>query len=462
MKTLILNNKNWQLGSSDSNEADFEGTPGLSPDYKGQNYYKSRGAALAGGPTITETTGDTLTANIIAGLADAYGSRDSILLSGDGKLYTTYQGSLTLQDNDPAFTNRYVYGISDFKKFKGTYFITSTVDVISFTDPAGAIDWYWWVNTMGKTALTNNIPHPMESVEDTLYIANGNKINTWDGTTAVDNQFSLPSGYVITAMRVHPDGRYLKVFATMFFELLHGSISPSRMFLFDTVSLEFINTYDFDDQIDGAQNSGGTCFLTYGDNFGYFDGYGAKLIRKIDRLSGGYPIYSPILSNFNNTLLFPSFRHLNAYGDVNGKGNIFFYPSDLGSPIFVYFAIPLSSGKCLIQYTLAGAFKLVVADLATFANLTAQTTKIDVGARIWIRKLDIYCDSLPTNASLTFYNRQADGTLVTIGTLTRAGDGAITKKQIFCNVLTDFVQLYVSGTSAPMIKQIHLQYESAE
>ena len=465
LKNLILDNKNWQLGASTEDGSDFAGVAGLSPDIKGQNYFLSKGDAIAGQPNIVNMTGATLGGNVIAGLTvPGSTAADSVLVSSDGKYYSTSGTTIAEIGDDSAHAANYIKGRVELKYFQGDFFATNNGDIVQFENNLTTFDYSWWVTTKGKTALSILGPHPMEVVEDTLYIADLEKIHTFDGATAVYNQVSLPIGYVITAMRVHTDGRYLKVFATDTYNFSHDDKSQSKLYIFDTVTLEFVNSYDLEEQVEGAINSGGICFCTYGDNFGYFTGSGLKLIRKITLPgSGADPLYSPAISILNNTVLFPSKDYANAFGDVSGKGDIFFFPLSISAGSYLHFLLPITKIYCLVQYEDSqGNHKLGRVDFSTCTSLEAQTTKIDAGAKLWIRKVTIYMDAMPNSSYFTLYNRQQDGTVKEIGSASQSVDGSITQKTIFCNILTDFIHPYISGNFNATIKKIHIQYESAE
>lgn len=471
MKTLILDNKNWQLGSSTDDESDFDGVIGLSPDIKGQNYYKSKGALLSPQPSRGSVGGTAVTDTIISAVNEPNTLlRDAIFITENGKYYYIDNNqAVTKFAEDSTDPLKYISGKTYLKLFKGGYYVSKTTDITFFSNTGGTVDFTWWTVTKAKTALTALPPHPMEVVEDTLYIADGNKIHTWDGTTAVFDQVSLDPSLTITALKIHTDGRYLKVFTTDNYTANHSDKIMAKMFLFDTTTLEFINEYSIDEQVEGAINYGGICFCTYGDNFGYFDGSGLKLIGKIEYVNGAgtsyYPIWSNLLNVFNNTIIFPSKNYMNAYGNVKGKGNITFFPVNL-SGVSCLFIFPLTSSKVMLQFiTPGGDYTLSTFDFSESSGyLTAQTTKIDVSSKVWIRKFTILFDTAfsTINSSLDIYNRQEDGSIVKIGNITGSVDGAITKKEFFCNVLTDFIQPYLDGANIPDIKTIHIQYESAE
>ena len=464
MKTLILDNENWQLGSSTDDATDFPGgIAGFSPDWKGQNMFRSKGDSLVGQPTLVACTGATLGGELIAGLVDpTTTSRDALVVANSGKYYKVVNTVLTEIGDDSANAAEYIKGKVDFKYFQGNFYAVRETDIVRVTS-ALVFDYSWWDTTMSKDAL-QSMPHPTEIVEDTWYIADGNSIHTFDGTTAVASQFSLPPGYTITALKIHPDGRYLKVFATDTYNYFHADKVASKMYLLDTVALEFINEYDLTEQVEGAINLGGTCFCTYGDNFGYFDGAGLKPIRKITYSgSGSDPIFSSLLHVFNNTIIFPSINYINAFGDVNGKGNIYFYPFALQSGNFLHYILPVSTTDCLVQYTdTQGARKLARIDFSTSPELNAQMTKIDVGGMVWIRRMDIFMETINVGGYVSIYNRQQDGSIAEAGFVNRELDGGINSKKIYCNILTDFIQPFFLGNLTAKIKKIHIQYESAE
>jgi hypothetical protein len=471
MKTLTLDNKNWQLGTSSDDESDFAGISALSPDFKGQNYYQSKGDALAGQPALANLSGYTMNYPVFLGLIDpaaigASSPRDTLLVTQGGEYLYTYNNTVTNFINDTVDSGQYFKGRGDIKYFKGMFYISKGNNIVRISEDLG-YDFTWWTRTIptgaGQTALNTLYPHPMEVVEDTLFIADGNKINTWDGTTAVTAQFSLPTGFVITALKVHTDGRYLKIFATDSFDYTHAKKATSKMYLMDTNTYEYTNSYDLGEQVEGAINFGGYCLLTYGSTLGYFDGNGEKLICPI-----ADTCWSPFLFIFKNSVIIPFSKYITAYGDTSGKGNISFFPFNLqpsmGDELF--FMMPLSYSNCLIQYHkyVLGVPTIYLAklDFSTSPDINAQTTKINPGGRVWMRRLDIYFDALTPGASIDIYNRQTDGSIVSIGNVSYATDGAANKKSIFCNILTDFIQPYLSGSSAPLIKKINIEYESAE
>lgn len=465
MKNLIIDNKNWQVGSSTDDGSDFDGIAGLSPDYKGQNYYASKGDALAGQPSLVTMSGYLAGGSIIAAIVDpSIGGKDALFVTSLGNFF--YSDGLTFSSflDDSAHSTEYRKGKTDLKYFKGSFYATRNTDIVKFETNLSTKDLTWWTVTKAKAALNSTGPHPMEIVEDTLYIADLNEIHTWDGITAVKGQFALPTGYIITTIKVHPDGRYLKVFATDTINMDHSDQVESKMYLLDTTTLEFINEYDLTEQVEGAINLGGTTFLTFGDNFGYFDGSGLKTLRKIEYVGNSLtPLFTPYLSTFGQTIIIPSTHYVMAYGDVSGKGNIFFYPLSIISDNFINFIYPITNKYWLVQYQDAGGGQsLARVDMNSYRNISGQTTKIDPGAKIWIRKLKIFTDALPANCYVQIYIRKADGTTTEIGVLDYASDGNIKSKDFFCNVLADFIQPFILGDYAPLIKKIHLQYESAE
>jgi hypothetical protein len=264
---------------------------------------------------------------------------------------------------------------------------------------------------------------------------------------------TLPNNINITAMIKHPNGIYLMVFACEVVNYSHTQKAKAKIFVVDTISGEFLQEIDIADQTEGVVNLDGTIFTFYGDNFGYFNGAGTKLIRKY-----GYylrPNYSHRVTTLGNVLFFTDFENghqsILAYGDVNGKGNIFHYPfyrlGDTNRTIYNILAIGQSS--ILINYYLSG-FKLVRLDFSASTNGGKKilSHKRTMDANSWIRRVDLYTEALVSDSGMTVSFLDNSESAVQAGTITYASEGAVKYKRIDCNIKTNDLQMILEWTGA--------------
>lgn len=93
-------------------------------------------------------------------------------------------------------------------------------------------------------ALSIN-PHPMNASRGELFIGNGSKISSYDGTTFTDTRLNLQNGFV--AQAIIATQNYLVIFASKNTTSLSSYRSESKAFFWDYAS----STYTFDYPIDG-------------------------------------------------------------------------------------------------------------------------------------------------------------------------------------------------------------------
>ncbi|KKP97241.1 MAG: hypothetical protein UR99_C0017G0024 [Candidatus Moranbacteria bacterium GW2011_GWD2_36_12] len=448
---------------------------GLSPSYKGHNYFKGKGAVMYPQPGLITIaiSGSTLAHEMVASCLDpAYLGNDGYFVDNGGKFWVLDGDTLTYKQIDDTAGHTYNFGNVDIKVFNGDIFCTCDDDIVKLTNDMASIDKTWWTVTKGKSGLSGSFRHPMEIVEDTLYIADQDEIHTYDvAGVATSAWMTLPGGVNITALVKHPNGVYLMAYVSATANYSHSKKARAKLFIIDTTAGEFLQEIEIDDQVEGAINVGGINYVTYGDNFGYFNGQGLKLLKKIDFVSS--PVYSQRLSAVGNTVLVPEFksnvRSLMAYGDVNGKGNIFFYPYyalDTAGAYELKNMLVTMQNSIVLNYRDSTAHRMVRMDF-TASTLTAGTTmltaKQNLGGRVWVRRVDLFTETLASGALLTCLIRQLpSGSFSTVGTLDYSADGAISYKRLDCNILLSDLQLAINfgGSALVGLKKALVYVES--
>jgi hypothetical protein len=203
MNIITINSNSFLSGTSLS---DFYSNGGFSPNSVG--FEVDRGSnlgVLLPGRSLTNysTSGTTLSGNVLTSINDG-NNGVYYLATSTGNIYQSvlYPVSHTLKDSTIGTpSHSYIY--------KGFLFITTSTDIY-YTDTGFTVkNKTWWTGTQGKTALTSGVPHKIIEFQGVMYITNGNKLASWDGSTSVNAALTLPTGWIITDAIVDNDTIYM-------------------------------------------------------------------------------------------------------------------------------------------------------------------------------------------------------------------------------------------------------------
>lgn len=440
---------------------DYAQTGGYSPSAKGHNLIKEKGV-LYGMPIQVNLSGNLLD-NVIATSRDRniFGN-DAYLLDASGNYYTLSGNTLTKRQTDG--TNSYTFGTSDMVNFKGSVYGSSQGDVTLLTGSnLTTIDATWWSVTRAHSGLDSNYRHPLEVVEDTMYIGDKNAIHFWDGTTSQKNAMLLPTDQNITAMIKHTNGRNLIVFTSSTANYSNTKKTGAKMYIVDTLTLEFVNEIELEEQVNGAINVNGIIYVTYGQNLGYISGAGIKWLRDLNiNYDGGQMGYKHHLGNLDNHLLVVEDNDVLAFGDL-GQGSVFWYPISEADDID--FVINVTENKLLYGTSDGATPKLYRRDYDTASVLNKwRSNKYSFDSDVWIRRIDIvHTESNPLGRiSFKLSSVDVEDTASAIKTVTY-NNLAVTKTRVDCNIRTDFFELQLEGLEASVgFKKMVIHYENAE
>jgi WD40 repeat protein len=304
----------------------------------------------------------------------------------------------------------------------------------------------------------------MEIVEDTLYIADQNKIHIWDGTTATQDAMQLPTYVNITSLRKHPDGRHLIAFCGTGANYSHTRGTQGRVYIIDTVTLEWIREINVETQVEGSRLKGGVVYVTYGAKVGYFNGEGITYLKT---LSVSTLTYSHNIAVAEDILLVRDGRGIRAYGDLGSGGNVWWQLSyNIENTNEVTNVSYLGNGKIAFAYTgTAGTYRLYEID----TNETGQTgrlwsNQLQFPNKAWIRRIEI--EHTPTAASGTntfiINYRNADGTITALHTASTT-DLSVTRTRVDVNIPTSIGQIGVQGSVGAIgYRQVRLYVDNGE
>lgn len=299
------------IGSNDfirgESSTDYIADRGFSPASTQTNLTKKRGVLMFN-EAPTDIGDTTLTGNIIATANDSnYLGNDKYFLDDEGAFYTLDDDTFTKRQTS---ASTFVLGTSDLIQFNLTTYATSTdsLHVLTGSDLADC-ERLWGVG------LDSTFRHPMEVIEDELFVGNKNVIVSLTTAGASSAAFTLPPQTNVTSLRKHPDGRTLLAFTGTTGDLngSHSRAGKGYVYYCDPSLKDWTREVEIESQVEGTRLVGGVIYATWGKNFGFFDGSGLKVI---DRFDTSDTTYSHNISNVEDHLIIRDGLNMYAYGDL--------------------------------------------------------------------------------------------------------------------------------------------------
>ena len=437
MATLDITAKDFIRGES---SADYVADGGFSPDSYAINLTKTRGV-LYFNEGYTDRGAATLTGNIIASAIDPSASgKDAYFLDDEGAFYYIDGGTLTKpQDSASSF----ILGTSELFPFNGNLYATSEDSLHQLSGSALTDCERLW-----GAALATGYRHPIERVEDEMFVASQNVIYYLNNAGVTGTAFTLPIGVGVTSLRRHPDGRTLLAFtsdnAQNFSHTLGGA---GKVYYCDPTVRDWVREVQLEAQVEGTRVVGGVVYCTYGFNFGFFDGNGLQPIKSLDTSA---TTYSHNISNIEDILLVRDGLNVRAYGDL-GAGNVWWNITNNETNTQNVNCIHyLGDNKLLFAFSdagTAGLLKEVDFDNAGTSGVF-YSNRINFGEEVHIHRIDILHDVSAAAGTTRFIlsYRDIDGTLSTIQDTTYSSQ-SVNKTRIRANIKTDIFQLKLTQSN---------------
>jgi hypothetical protein len=376
----------------------------------------STGVLLPGRSATDYTTGSsgaTLGGNVMsstkyykAGIGFVY-----YLVTDNGKIYQTIVSPPvhTLKDTvgSTVFDSCYVY--------KNNFYATSATNIYRDDTSFSVKDATWWTGTKGKTALTSGVPHKIFEFNGVMYVTNGNKLVSWDDTTANDAAFTLSAGWIITDVLIDNDTIYI---AASYSTINSGFNPPTKIFVWNsfttitwTKEIEF-----FCSPISAMVKANGSIYLFTGRGLYILNSYLGSF-KPLRTLSTS-PNYNQVLY-FNGNIYFATYQGVGCY---NTQFDIYSVP-------IVYAAYSIASinigylDHIDIFNTNSNMYRYIY---NTYSGNTFFTNKYDL-QNGFIRKMIVcFNGQLPTNSSYTFSIFDESVSSVYSATISNASNGAVT------------------------------------
>lgn len=396
--------KDFILGESQSA---YIADRGFSPTSYGLNLTKERGA-LYFKEASTDRGSTTLTGNLVAKGKDSDTANDQYFVDDEAAFYTLLSATFTKQ-----FTgvNTYTLGTTDIKNFAGSgselMYVSSQTAIAQCALNFATVTENWW------TGLTSSYRHPLEEIEGELFIADGNIIYFWNGTTS-GTAFTLPAGKQVTTMRRHPDGKTLIAFATDKANYSHTAPSEGYAYFCDPSIRDWTREIKLESQVEGTRLVGGVLLCSYGTTIGYFNGDGLSFLKK-QATSG--TTYSQSMDNMDDIFLVRDGPYVLAFGDL-GAGKVWW--KMVGNVGLNNLNIVMHKGDSVILFAGtdgAGGGTLYEVDMKNSgSDGVFRTNQLNFGGEAKVKRIDLYHDATNTAGTTTIQLATLDdsGSLATI------------------------------------------------
>lgn len=442
MQVLTVNAKDFIRGES---SAEYVADGGFSPSSYGLNLTYERGTVHFH-ETATQLGATVLTGDVIASAHDWNSlGNDKYFLDDGGAFYTLSGTTLTKRQT---VAGTFQSGTSDFLQFQLTTYATSQDRVVQLAGgDLATLDSGWW------TGLNTLHRHPMEIVEDELFIADGNVIYFWNGTSS-GTAFTLPANTNVTSLRKAADGRTLLAFAGTRIDFSHTVGSSSRVYYCNPSLRDWEREVELVAQVEGTRVVEGVIYCTWGKNFGYFNGNG---LTPMKRLATSGTTYSHNIQNMEDILLVRDGLKILAYGNL-GAGNVWWNIHQENTYQITDIAY---KGDNFLTFCNTNS-ELYQVDFDNI-GLSGQffTNRIDFGQEVKIRRIDLLHDLSNAGGTTRFilYYRDPDNTSNLIEDKTYSSESTF-RTRIHCDITTDIFQMYIAPSNDDIgYKSIRIYYE---
>lgn len=450
MNILKIDQSNFLQGMSLS---DYSGDKGFSPLSKGFEVdRRSSLGLLTPGRALTEYS-TNLSGNIIAKTKYkvSSGSFSYYLISDTAKIFETNASTPAHTLKDTATGKTFSAGISSALVYQNGFYATSTNDIyyddFSFT----VKDLDWWTATKSKTALTADVPHKLFEFNGVMFGLNGNKILSWDGTTANDAAFTLPTGWIITDAETDNDVIYLTAVKNV------NNLSyytETKIFVWNGIStnnwLREVNV--FTQAISAIIKADQGFIFWSGTDMYFFDGYNYQWIRYVEQI----PNFNQV-ECFNGNVYFVAYQGIASY---NTRLKIYTHP--------LYYAGNITSfGIAYIDYLdiFTDSAKMYRGTTNNYSGSTFISNWYDLGNSV-IRKIVFgFSGALSTNSTYAVNILDESTASMYSNTISNTLDGAKTLViRPNLNIKLSLFQLRLAFNNATCnpLRFIHIYYDTSE
>lgn len=431
-KQLIIDASDFIKGMSTSDDISDGGFSNLTTAV---NLTAVPGVLYAPATTVNKSTG--MVGNVMDSASDITGTNSRMLVSvsgtGTGE-YFTYDtgGTLTSRQTDAATTYT---STTQMIAYQTDYFVATNTEIVKLTGSTlGTIDKVWWTTTKGKGALTTGVRHPMIVFEGSLWIGDLNGLHKWDGTTATEDFLLLNSSETIVALGVDPSTGRMLISTTGGANASNTFPYINKVYAWDGVATTLPGrAVIVDDMVTAMYSLGGITYMTYGLNFGYWNGSGITFLRKFKNVTLAVAdlAYKRAITHVGNTLYIVDGKQILAYGEVLPGRKVFYYAQDNTISAAKYTHIAhLGSGVLGLFFATAKFYTHDTSSVATADSISFITNKYLFPRPVYLRSIRLeYGDGGVANGGsigdLKYRSSEEAANVITLSTTVNSSGGTV-------------------------------------
>ncbi len=328
----MIGSKSFEIDASDfikgMSSSNFISDGGFSNRGYGVNITSIPGLLYAAAQPVDQT--DQLIGTLRASCEDprvfTSGTKyQRVFAASDGTYYGFDGTTMALLDTDS--TNPTKYGRVDMIAFgENTIYTTNEVAITSMDVQSGTVTdaFFVFAGSYGPV-----VPHPALVFENNAYYGNGNTLlrqTTVGGTPTVI--LTLPTEQTIIALGIDPGSGRMLISIIDGLNASGALNRTARVGYYDGFSNKLLKVVLVDTMITAFYPMGGTMYITYGKNFGYWTGSGIQFLRALDiGLVSTELAYKQHLTNDGTVLYIIEGSKVLAYDEViKGQPKVFWYP----------------------------------------------------------------------------------------------------------------------------------------
>ena len=352
------------------------------------------------------------TGEIVASCEDVTGDHARLAVSSDdaqhGQCYSVDgEGTLTTRGDEDTTHGVYQEGRTDITSFDGEFYFTSGSYLRQWALPAtfdGGAGYPFGFSDIYAY-------HPVLVYEDTLYIGDGNILLEVTGAgvtpTAV---LTMAANYTIQALGIDPASGKMLISTQDQYDHTNRYNVQGRVHYYNGYSNTVAKIVLTNEPITAFYNMGGTVFVAYGENFGYWTGTGTQFLR---RFNLNTPFYKHSMTNIMDVLYIAAGKRIIAFGEImQGQGRSWWYPFQnslpSGSLNTVRFVVRLLND--IIAFS-CGTSKFYTLDTSSTSNIDSDT-----GNTTWYSKEHNFPKAVTFNSVTIQYDANVTAS-TDIGTL---------------------------------------------
>lgn len=272
-------------------------------------------------PTTIRTAGGADPLDVfIASCEDTNTTGNYRLLLDKAAHFYTYDGTNITLDKTGSAT--YTQGRADMVySGLGAYaaYASSNGDVTKWL-VGTSIDETWWSATVGGTALGNTVPHPLLMFGSLLYIADGQYIHAFDGSTHQNAMLTLQPNEIIYSLGIEPGSGLIMIGVQTKGTINLGNVQNAKYYvhLWDGFSSTIRRRVPVDDLPTCMYSNAGQVIVGYGQNIGAWNGTGITFLRRLASNPAAKEtlLYKHHITNIGRTLYYVDGVNAMAYGQI--------------------------------------------------------------------------------------------------------------------------------------------------